>query len=269
LITAPLDIRRIEDGLVTQRLGGKIHYFLELDSTNSYARGLAGAGAPEGEIVIAETQTQGRGRLGRAWVSPPYVNLYLSLILRPHRLRPADAPQITLTAAVAVADAVACFTPVGPEIKWPNDVLIGGKKVAGILCESSCAAERIDFVILGIGINLNYSPELMPAAIRERATSLLAIDGKVIEREAFVRRLIQDLDRCYGELEESGFGPIALRWEGRFNLQGKKVRVEMADGQLFGTAAGIDRDGALVVVDSQGRRQRVIAGDVIPVGEPE
>jgi BirA family biotin operon repressor/biotin-[acetyl-CoA-carboxylase] ligase len=267
LIPLPLDIQKIHDGLVTQRLGRKIHYFSQVDSTNSYARRLAGEGAPQGETVIAETQTQGRGRLGRTWVSPAHLNLYLSLILRPRRLRPVHAPQITLMAAVAVADTVASFTPARPEIKWPNDVLIGGKKLAGILCESSCAAGRIDFVILGIGINLNYPLERMPEAIQGRATSLLAVNGKMIEREPFAGRLIQDLDRCYGELEESGFGPIAARWEGRFSLRGKKVRVEMAGELLLGTAAGIDQDGALVVVDSQGRRQRVIAGDVIPVEE--
>jgi BirA family biotin operon repressor/biotin-[acetyl-CoA-carboxylase] ligase len=269
LSTLPLDIQRIENGLVTQRLGGKIHYFSQLDSTNSYARRLAGEGAAEGETVIAESQTLGRGRLGRTWVSPAHLNLYLSVILRPRRLRPVDAPQITLMAAVALADSVASFTLAAPEIKWPNDVLIGGKKLGGILCESCCAAERIDFVILGIGINLNYPADLMPEAIRERATSLLAINGKVIEREAFAGRLIQALDRCYGELEESGFGPIALRWEGRFGLRGKRVRVEMADEQLFGTAVGIDPDGALVVVDAEGRRQRVTAGDVKAVDNRE
>ena len=127
----------------------KLHYFAEIDSTNACARRLAERGAQEGEVIIAESQTHGRGRLGRTWVSPPYVNLYLSVILRP-KLPPIDAPQITLMAAVALAETLAAFIPVPlPAIKWPNDILAGGKKLAGILTESSCHSERIEFVILG------------------------------------------------------------------------------------------------------------------------
>jgi BirA family biotin operon repressor/biotin-[acetyl-CoA-carboxylase] ligase len=261
-----LDIPQIQEGLVTKRLGRKIHYFAQLDSTNSHARHLAERGSPEGEMVIAESQSQGRGRLGRVWISPPHINLYLSLILRP-RLPPVCAPQITLMAAVALADTIASFTPITPAIKWPNDILLEGKKVAGILSESSCISERIEFVILGIGVNLNYSIELMPEAIRNGATSLFIVNGQVIQRETFAKRLIQDLDRCYGELEESGFSAIAPRWEARFSLRGQKIKVEGSNQVLVGTAAGIDRDGALIVVDEQGMPQRVVAGDVIPLAD--
>jgi BirA family transcriptional regulator, biotin operon repressor / biotin---[acetyl-CoA-carboxylase] ligase len=262
----PLRIHQIQDGLTTHRLGKKIHYFTELDSTNSHARRLAEQRAQEGEVVIAESQTHGRGRLGRRWVSPPYVNLYLSVILRP-TLPPIDAPQITLMAAVALADALAAFIPVLPAIKWPNDILAGGKKVAGVLTESACHGERIDFVILGIGVNINYPVESMPDAIQKRATSMISFTGTNVSRESVVRRLIQDLDRCYGELEELGFQTVAPRWEARFELRGKKVRVEMTDRIIIGTARGIDRDGALLVEDGRGEVQRVVAGDVVPVGD--
>jgi BirA family biotin operon repressor/biotin-[acetyl-CoA-carboxylase] ligase len=262
----PLRIHQIQDGLTTHRLGQKIHYFTELDSTNSHARRLAEQRAQEGEVVIAESQTHGRGRLGRRWVSPPYVNLYLSVILRP-TLPPIDAPQITLMAAVALADALAAFIPVLPAIKWPNDILAGGKKVAGVLTESACHGERIDFVILGIGVNINYPVESMPDAIQKRATSMISFTGTNVSRESVVRRLIQDLDRCYGELEELGFQTVAPRWEARFELRGKKVRVEMTDRIIIGTARGIDRDGALLVEDGRGEVQRVVAGDVVPVGD--
>jgi BirA family transcriptional regulator, biotin operon repressor / biotin---[acetyl-CoA-carboxylase] ligase len=261
---SPLDIRKIDDGLVTKRLGRRIHYFPRLDSTNSHARRLAEQGSRDGEMVIAECQTEGRGRLGRVWVSPPHLNLYLSFILRP-RLPPVCAPQITLMAAVALSDTIASFTAATPAIKWPNDILLGGKKVAGILSESSSTSERIEFVILGIGININYPVELMPEAIRNHATSLLAVNGKTTSREAFANRLIQDLDRCYGEIEESGFSAIAPRWEARFGLKGKKVKVEVSDQILIGMAAGIDRDGALIVIDERGKSHRVVAGDVIPL----
>jgi BirA family transcriptional regulator, biotin operon repressor / biotin---[acetyl-CoA-carboxylase] ligase len=263
-IEGPLQLQQVQDGLATRRLGTKFHYFAEIDSTNVYARRLAEQGANEGEVIIAESQTRGRGRLGRNWVSPPFVNLYVSVILRP-QLAPVHAPQLTLMAAVALADTIASFIGTPPTIKWPNDILVGGKKLAGILTESSCDSERIEFVILGIGVNLNYPLAMMPEVIRERATSILALTKNNIEREAFLERLIQDLDRCYGELEERGFDSLALRWEAFFGLRGKGVRVETIDRIIIGTAKGIDRDGALVVEDDRGERQRIVAGDVFPL----
>src|SRR5215475_1142678 len=259
-----LQLQRVWDGLATRRLGKKLHYFAEIDSTNAYARRLAEQGATEGGVIIAEAQTRGRGRLGRSWVSPPFVNLYVSVILRP-QLAPVHAPQLTLMAAVALADTIASFIGAPPTIKWPNDILVGGKKLAGILTESSCNSERIEFVILGIGVNLNYPVALMPEVIRERATSILALTKNNIEREAFLQRLIQDLDRCYGELEEVGFDSLALRWEALFGLRGKRVQVEMTDHLMIGIAKGIDRDGALIVEDDRGEPQRIIAGDVFPL----
>jgi BirA family biotin operon repressor/biotin-[acetyl-CoA-carboxylase] ligase len=262
----PLRIHQIQDDLTTNRLGKKIHYLTEVDSTNSHARRLADRGAQAGEVIIAESQTRGRGRLGRLWVSPAHVNLYLSVILRP-KLPPVDAPQITLMAAVALADALAPFIPAVPEIKWPNDILAEGRKLAGILTESACHAESIDFVILGVGVNINYPVESMPDAIRKRATSMISLAGASVSRENVARRLIQDLDRCYGELEETGFQALAARWQTRFGLRGKKVRVEMTDRIIIGTARGIDRDGALLLEDSRGELQRVVAGDVVPIGD--
>jgi BirA family biotin operon repressor/biotin-[acetyl-CoA-carboxylase] ligase len=260
-----LCIRDVEDGLATKRLGTRFHYFSEIDSTNSYARTLAEGGAPEGVVVIAEEQTQGRGRLARRWVSPPYVNLYCSIILRP-TLPPARAPQITLTAAVALNDAVAIFSPVPPAIKWPNDILAGGKKLAGVLTEAVSDARKIEFVILGIGVNINYALEAMPQEIRERATSLSMLAGRNISREDFLRRLIQDLDRCYAILEEEGFSALAPQWDARFGLRGHPVRVEMTDRTIAGRALGIDEDG-LLIVEGPGGRQRIVAGDVIPLDD--
>lgn len=262
----PLNLDQIRCGLTAKRLGTRFHYFKELDSTNVYARRLAQEGAPEGEVVIAEEQTRGRGRLGRSWISPPYVNLYFSMILRP-RLSPVDAPQLTLMAAVALTDAIAAFTSKPVVIKWPNDILVNGKKLAGVLTESSSSSERIEFVILGIGVNVNFTLESMPDAIRERATSLLISSESVTSREDFLRRLIHDLDRCYGILEERGFGAIAADWEARFGLRGRRVRVEMVDQTFTGRAKGIDRDGALLVEKDSGGLERIIAGDVNPMEE--
>ena len=263
---SPLRLDSIQGALGTKRLGTKFHYFEEIDSTNSHARRLAETGAPEGEVVIAERQFEGRGRLGRSWESPPYCNLYFSLLLRP-ALAPVHAPQMTLMAAVALADTVAAFVVEPPAIKWPNDILLQGRKVAGILTESSCDAKRIEFVILGIGVNLNFPREGMPETIRDRATSLMEVGGKSFSRENFLRRLIQDLDRCYGILEDFGFDAIAPRWEAYFALRGRRVRVEMVDEVISGTATGIDGDGALLLEAEDGVLRRVLAGDVIPLGD--
>jgi BirA family biotin operon repressor/biotin-[acetyl-CoA-carboxylase] ligase len=263
---APLSLRvdKVQEGLAAQRLGTKFHYFGEIDSTNSRARELAEAGATEGEIVVAEMQSAGRGRLGRKWASPPHANVYFSVILRPN-MTPAYAPQITLVAAVALADTIAEFLPNEPLIKWPNDIMAGGKKLAGILTELSCDAERVNYVVLGIGVKINYPLETMPEEIRARATSMLELTGKTTDRESFLKRLIQGLDRCYGELEAAGFDTLAARWLARFGLRGRRVRVDLLDQSVVGRAEGIDRDGALLLADDSGALQRIVAGDVIPV----
>jgi BirA family biotin operon repressor/biotin-[acetyl-CoA-carboxylase] ligase len=257
-----LDLDRVRGQLASQRLGCQFHYFTEIDSTNARARQLAENGAAEGEVVIAESQSQGRGRLGRRWESPAFANLYFSILLRP-KLPPVHAPQITLMAAVALAETVDSFIPQTPAIKWPNDIMVDGKKLAGILTEAACDSERLQYVILGIGVNLNYSINSMPEEIRERATSVLELTRQNISRESFLQRLIQGLDRCYGELEQAGFAALAARWEAYFGWRGRRVRVELLDQVLTGRAKGIDRDGALVIINDHGALQRVIAGDVI------
>lgn len=261
---APLDLGLIRAELNNGRLGSRFHYFTELGSTNSHARELAENGAAEGEIVVAESQTRGRGRLGRSWESPAFVNLYLSVILRP-KLPPVHAPQVTLMAAVALAETAGFFIARPPAIKWPNDILVDGKKLAGILTEAACDAHRIEYVILGIGLNLNYRADAMPEALRRRATSIAELTAETISRETVLARLIQGLDRCYGELEEGGFLALRPRWEARFGLRGKRVRVEGGDQTLVGRALGIDPEGALLVEDESGQERRVVAGDVIPL----
>jgi BirA family transcriptional regulator, biotin operon repressor / biotin---[acetyl-CoA-carboxylase] ligase len=261
---APLNLANIRERLNTQRFGAKFHYFAELTSTNNYARELAENGAEEGEVVIAESQTQGRGRLGRRWESPPLANLYFSVILRP-ALPPAHAPQITLMAAVALAETVAPLIPQAPTIKWPNDILVEGKKLAGVLTEAACGSEHIEYVILGIGINVNYRIDSMPPEIRQRATSIADLTQREVDREGVLLRLIQALDRCYGELEEAGFETLRPRWEAYFSLRGRRVRVELLDQVLIGRARGIERDGALILEDEHGDLQNIYAGDVIPL----
>ena len=263
-ISAPLRVEEIQRQLVAERLGKKLHYLPEIDSTNDHARKLAEQGGTEGEVVIAEIQTRGKGRLGRSWVSPANRNLYLSVILRP-KLSPLHAPQITLMSAVALAETIGSFITFPPDIKWPNDILVGGKKVAGILTESSCVADRLLSVILGIGVNVNFPPEDMLESIRQTATSLMTVGGRPVDRTALALQLLRTLERCYGDLEREGFAPMADRWTGFFRLQGKRVKIEMMGQAVQGKAIGIDKDGALLLEDERGTQQRIIAGDVIPL----
>jgi BirA family biotin operon repressor/biotin-[acetyl-CoA-carboxylase] ligase len=261
---SPLDIDGITKRLEAKRLGGKFHYFAVLRSTNVHARMLAEKGAAEGEIVVAEAQTHGRGRLGRRWESPPGVNLYLSVILRP-RLLPVHAPQITLMAAVALAETVAPLIKQAPVIKWPNDILVKDRKLAGVLSEAVCDPQRIHHVILGMGLNVNYQVTSMPPEIRQRATSVADLTGSPIDRESVMVRLIHNLDRCYGELDKFGFEALRARWDVFFGLRGRRVRIENREDVVIGRALGIDRNGALIVEDDFGRRQNIYAGDIIPL----
>jgi BirA family biotin operon repressor/biotin-[acetyl-CoA-carboxylase] ligase len=259
---APLDIDKVRQQLIPRRLAVKLHYFAELGSTNTRAREFAEGGALEGEVVVADAQTQGRGRLGRRWESPARLNLYFSIILRP-RLAPVHAAQITLMAAIALAEALDAFIAPTAEIKWPNDILVGGRKLAGVLTEAACSAGAIEHVILGIGINVNYRRDEMPAEIRARATSLADLSGAFVARENVLARLIHALDRCYGVLEQSGFDALRPRWEARFGLRGKRVRIEHLDQVIVGRARGIAPDGALLVEDESGALHNIYAGDVI------
>ncbi|MGZ3568369.1 MAG: biotin--[acetyl-CoA-carboxylase] ligase, partial [Thermodesulfobacteriota bacterium] len=167
-LLTPSEIKPI---LNTKWIGKRIHYFQALDSTNSKAYELALSGAEEGEVIIAESQEKGKGRLGRQWFSPPFLNVYVSLILRP-KIPPHQASLVTLMAAVATADAIRNFSGLIPLIKWPNDILVGDRKVAGLLNEIHSEVDQIHFVILGIGINLNVDEEMFSKEIRKVATSL-------------------------------------------------------------------------------------------------
>ncbi len=247
--------------LGTKRLGSRIEVYPVLASTNRTARALAEAGAPEGAIVIAESQTRGRGRMGRTWVSPPNRNLYISFVLRP-RLDPAESAKTTLLAAVAVADTLKDHVPCTPRIKWPNDVLLRGRKVAGILSELACEPARTVFVIVGIGINLNYPRTLMSPDIRERATSVMEEAGAPVDRLPVTRSLVRNLESRYIEFEERGFAPIARGWNAYARMEGCRVRARTPEGELAGRVRELDGNGFLVLEGRDGRTERVVSGEV-------
>jgi BirA family biotin operon repressor/biotin-[acetyl-CoA-carboxylase] ligase len=254
----PSEIKSI---LKTKWIGKTIHHFHTLDSTNSKAYQLALNGAEEGEVVIAESQEKGRGRLGRQWFSPPFLNLYLSVILRP-KILPHQAPLITLMAAVATADAIQKFSGFIPLIKWPNDILLRDRKVAGLLNEINSEMDRIHFVILGIGVNLNMSQKMFLKKIRSVATSLKIEMGQTISRKAFLQSLLQELEKWYTIFVKEGNAIILKAWRDRAHVKGRRVKVTSFGETLVGIAVDVDSDGALILETEEGKRKRVVAGDI-------
>ena len=251
----------ITAGLKSARIGRNLVCFRETGSTNEAAFKLAEEGAEDGTVVVAETQRRGKGRLGRQWESPAGVNLYCSVILRPPIL-PARAAQMTFLSSVAVARAIAAETSLRPFIKWPNDLLINGKKVAGLLNEMSAETEKVNFIVLGIGVNINMKREQFPGGLRHPATSLYLETGKPVNRADFTRALLEALDLLYGAYLEHGYGPVREEWLARCNFLGKQVRISFQDNESTGKAKGIDEEGALLVERPDGKVERVLAGDV-------
>ena len=251
----------LRQGLAARIIGREIRYLAETDSTNRQAYAQGEAGADEGLVVIADRQSAGKGRLGRTWASPPGVNLYLSVLLRPP-FPPQAAPQLTFLSALAVSRAIAAVSGLEPTHKWPNDVLLNGRKVAGLLNEMSAESDRIRFVVLGIGVNLNMTADQFPADLRTPATSLLLTGGVPVARAAFGRALLEQLDALYAEYLRLGPAPILAAWEAGCDLVGKQVIVEGQEPPLRGMVAGIDRDGALLLTLADGTTERVLAGDV-------
>jgi len=225
-----------------------------VESTQTIAFALAADGAADGTVVVADSQAAGRGRRGRAWVDEPGASLLASIVLRP-RLDPARLPGLSLAAAVAVAEALTRTAGLTPRLKWPNDVLIGGRKVAGILLESRVTGEQAT-TILGIGVNL--SQRVFPADLAGRATSIWLASGRLVDRDSLLAALLDALAEWRRRLERQGFAPVRTRWRALADTLGRPVTV---DG-VSGVAVDVDADGALVVADADGRRRRVVAGEV-------
>lgn len=256
---APLDIDTLRQARAAAAIGHSIEYFASIGSTNDRVRELAASGAPEGVVAIAEAQTHGRGRLGRRWESPANRNLYISVLLRP----PIDAeavPLIALVAGLATAEAVAAWAPQA-RIKWPNDVLIDGRKTAGILTELYADGEA-PAVIAGIGVNLNIRVDELPEELRDKATSVSAATGRVVDRAAFAAALLARLQERYQQFCSGGFAAVRRHWEALSCLNGRHVRISGAGTTQQGTVAGMADDGTLRLVSDDGDEMRVVAGDV-------
>jgi len=264
LLSSPdtLSAEEIKGKLNNGIIGTDLVHFTVTASTNVEASRLAANGAVEGTVITAEEQSRGKGRLGRTWSSPPGANLYCSIILRP-RIKPFEAPQLTFLSAVATARAIALSSGLKPEIKWPNDVLITGKKVAGLLNEMSAETDRINFVILGIGVNLNMTAEQFPDDLRHPATSLFIETGVKVSRAYFTALLLNELDRLYSGFLDSGFTGVRQEWMEHCNARGREVVVSNnGTADIRGLFAGIDNDGALLLQQHNGVIERILSGDV-------
>ena len=255
----PLSPAEIARRLRTTALGRRLHHHEELGSTNDEASRLAREGAAHGEAVIAERQDRGRGRLGRPWASPARQNLYLSVILRPD-LPPTRAQELPLAAAVAVAEALA-EVGVAAGIKWPNDLHVDGRKIAGLLGEACFDTRKLRYVVLGVGVNLNATLDELPEEVRPIATTARELLGAPVDRDAFAAALLNHLEVWLGRLETDGFAPVAQRWRERSVTLHRRVRVTEVGRVLEGDAFDIDDTGALLVRTESGV-ERILSGDV-------
>jgi BirA family transcriptional regulator, biotin operon repressor / biotin---[acetyl-CoA-carboxylase] ligase len=245
----------------TKVIGRDIEVFEKTSSTNDVVEKLARDGVKEGVVVFAESQIKGRGRLGRKWISPERKGLWFSILLRPD-LRPQEATQLTVAAATALRRAIATETGLKPEIKWPNDIQIRGKKVAGILTELSAELDRIKYVILGIGVDVNLSAGEFPAELRKLATSLRIESGEPLSRPELVTVILRELDADYARVRGGFFADVADEWEEHCTTIGQNVVIQIGERRIRGRAESLDDDGALILRTEHGRLERIIGGDV-------
>lgn len=255
-------------GLIQQHLSGgtvgrDIRLHGTVTSTNEVLKELARAGAPEGTVVIADEQTAGHGRLKKSWFSPPGVNFYASVLFRPPILL-REVPGFSFITSLAVADAIA-LEGLSPAIKWPNDVLVDKKKVAGSLAECASSGRTVDFVILGVGVNVNVAPAALRAALGDAARaagSLGEAAGREIDRNVFAANFLTLLDKWASVFAAQGLAPVLTAWRDRDILTGRRVQVRGEGKSYDGRVLGVDREGYLVLRDPRGARRRVLTGEI-------
>lgn len=255
----------IKLNLKTRYLGREIISYKKVDSTNTSAYELAAHGLVEGAVIFADEQARGKGRHGRTWQSAPGCGIYMSCVLRPH-MAPNEIPKITLVAAVAVAKAIREYTGLNATIKWPNDILINGKKVCGILTEMKAEQDMIDFIILGIGVNVNTKVKDLPrgaSSLKEESRPLR--DGEDISRVELAKKILETLEEYYNTLKNKGSGSIIEEWKALSEMMGSRIRVVLPNRTFEADAHNVDPDGALVVRLDSGVLEKISSGDVVMV----
>lgn len=253
----PIEIKAC---LKSKILGQRVYHFASIGSTQEYAFELGRKGTSEGALVVAEEQTSGHGRKGRPYCSPQG-GIWFSLLLRPP-LPPRQAPVISLAAGVALAEVVTGLGLQSVLLRWPNDILIGGKKLSGILAEMSAEPDQLHFVVLGMGINANVEMDSLPQAIRPLATTLKNELGERVDRVEILCKVLEKLEKYYLRLLKQGPASILEDWKSFPNMLGKPVKVSAPEGIYDGVAVGLDEDGALLIKDNTGEVRKLFAGDV-------
>jgi BirA family biotin operon repressor/biotin-[acetyl-CoA-carboxylase] ligase len=258
-----LDLQIVRKHLTGPARAWDVRLFGTVASTNRALHDLATKAAPEGTVMIAEAQSAGHGRFGKPWFSPPDVNLYLSVLLRP-TVEPRDVGGFSFVGSLALCDAIKA-EGLDATIKWPNDVLVEGKKVAGVLVECATIESRVDFVIIGFGVNLNVTHQTLRGALGlagHAAGSLHDFAGREIDRNAFAAALLNHLARWVETYRVEGPAPLLAAWRDRDILTGRRVEVRGEGPSYEGRVLGVDAQGHLVVRDSLGAQRRVLAGEI-------
>ncbi|WP_035710588.1 biotin--[acetyl-CoA-carboxylase] ligase [Salibacterium aidingense] len=252
----------IKARLTTSRLGTFITYKQEVASTQEVAHQLSREGAPEGTVVAADTQIKGKGRLNREWYSPSGTGLWFSLILRPDII-PQRAPQLTLMTAVAVTEGIHAATGLHPQIKWPNDILMEGKKTAGILTEMQSEPDRVQAVIIGIGLNINQRKDQFPEELRDKATSLAEENGGgSFYRADIIAAVLERMEYWYYHYLDYGFSDIRRRWEELAVTIGSQITAISVSKTVTGLAEGITDDGVLLIKKADGSIEQIYSADI-------
>jgi BirA family biotin operon repressor/biotin-[acetyl-CoA-carboxylase] ligase len=255
-----MNVDRLQEGLRTKRFGRNIVFLREVGSTNDFAKDLAGYGAVEGTVVVAETQTAGRGRLGREWVSPKG-GLWFSVVFRPN-LKPAEAAGLVFMSGLAVTEVLREMYGLEAETKWPNDVLVNERKVCGILAEMNTVGEKVNFVIVGIGVNANFDVEkVFPEELRASVTSLENELGRKVKLEELFKMLLERLENFYELFLKEGFGPVLGKWKTYAGFLGYQVEVASGTEKWVGLASDVGDDGSLILKLDDGTLKRVFVGD--------
>jgi len=248
----------ILDGLHTDLLGRQVVYYRRLDSTNSAAKALAQQKATEGTLVIAEEQTLGRGRLGRRWLAPPGTSLLFSLIFRPN-LEVRLVQGLTMICGLGVREGIRETTGLPAQLKWPNDVMLGGRKAGGILTEVSAIGGRLDYAVVGIGLNVNLQVSMLPAEFN--ATSIAHELGRSIRRVSLLQRILVHIEERYHALQ-AGKWPVT-DWASALETLGQRIRLYTTQGLWQGLAEAVDNEGALLLRLDDGQLRRVLVGDIV------
>jgi BirA family biotin operon repressor/biotin-[acetyl-CoA-carboxylase] ligase len=257
-----LNVDRLQEGLRTKRLGQSILFSSQVGSTNELAKELATNGAAEGTVVIAETQTCGRGRLGREWVSPKG-GLWFSVILRPE-FKPSDAVGLVFVPGLAVTEVLHELYGLEAETKWPNDVLVNGKKICGVLAETSTTGKKVNYVIVGVGVNVNFDvAKVFAEEVRKAAVSVEDVLGKKVELEELFEALLEKLEEFYELFLCEGFDSILKEWKNYACFLGHQVEVASGTEKWIGLALDIANDGSLLLGLKNGTVKRVFVGDVV------